>query len=104
MRGKMISFPTYNPSAYSDIKVPDVRDTHIRQTLADCWELTKNIKVPQFREGECEVRRLWEEAVAEAMAGIPRNWLTSATFSTTNPMSADSDTGSTPTRQTLQRN
>ena len=23
--------------------------------------------VPQFRDGECEVRRLWDEAVAEAM-------------------------------------
>ena len=23
--------------------------------------------VPQFRDGECEVRRLWDETVAEAM-------------------------------------
>ena len=23
--------------------------------------------VPQFRDGECEVRRLWDEAVAETM-------------------------------------
>ena len=65
--GKMISFPTYNPSAYSDVKVPDVKDTHIRQVLAECWEKTKDMEVPQFRDGECEVRRLWDEAVAEAM-------------------------------------
>ena len=65
--GKMISFPTYNPSAYSDIKVPDIKDDRIRQTLADCWERTKDMTVPQFRDGECEVRRLWDEVVAEAM-------------------------------------
>ena len=65
--GKMISFPIYNPSAYSDVKVPNVKDTHIRQILADCWERTKDMEVPQFRDGECEVRRLWDEAVAEAM-------------------------------------
>ena len=65
--GKMISFPTYNPSAYSDVKVPDVKDTHIREILADCWERTRHMEVPQYRDGECEVRRLWDEAVAEAM-------------------------------------
>ena len=27
--------------------------------------------VPQFRDGECEVRRLWDEAVAEAMGWDP---------------------------------
>ena len=27
------------------------------------------MEVPQFRDGDCEVRRLWDEAVAEAM-----NW------------------------------
>ena len=65
--GKMVSFPIYNPSAYSDIKVPDVKDARIRQVLADCWERTKDTEVPQFRDGECEVRRLWDEAVADAM-------------------------------------
>ena len=25
------------------------------------------MEVPQYRDGECEVRRLWDEAVAEAM-------------------------------------
>ena len=65
--GKMISFPIYNPSAYSDIKAPDIKDARVRQILADCWERTKDIEVPQFRDGECEVRRLWDEAVAEAM-------------------------------------
>ena len=29
------------------------------------------MEVPQFRDGECEVRRLWDEAVAEAMGWDP---------------------------------
>ena len=37
--------------------------------LADCWEDTKSMEVPIFRDGECEVRRLWDEAVALAMGG-----------------------------------
>ena len=37
------------------------------QILADCWERTKDMVVPQFRDGECEVRQLWDAAVAEAM-------------------------------------
>ena len=43
------------------------KDERIRGILADCWERTKDMVVPQFRDGECEVRRLWDEAVAEAM-------------------------------------
>ena len=49
---------------------PDPRrttTTRIRQILSDCWERTKDMEVPQFRDGECKVRRLWDEAVAEAM-------------------------------------
>ena len=47
--------PTYND------------DPHPSRSLSDCWERTKDMEVPQFRDGECEVRRLWDEAVAEAM-------------------------------------
>ena len=47
--------------------IPNVKDDRIRQILADCWERTKDMEVPQFRDGECEVRRLWDEAVADAM-------------------------------------
>ena len=67
--GRKITFPMYRPAAYAGIRIPNVKDYYIRQTLADCWELTKNMIVPQFRDGECEVRRLWDEAVAQAM-----NW------------------------------
>ena len=65
--GKTLAFPTYSPWATNNLRVPDIKDDRIRQTLADCWERTKDMFVPQFRDGECEVRRLWDEAVADAM-------------------------------------
>ena len=61
----------YMPAAYAGIRVPDMRDDRIRHILADCWELTKDEIVPQYRDGECEVRRLWDEAVAAAMGWDP---------------------------------
>ena len=67
--GRKLEFPMYRPAAYAGIRIPDMREDRIRRILADCWELTKDMVVPQFRDGECEVRRLWDEAVAEAM-----NW------------------------------
>ena len=42
-------------------------DARIRSILAACWERTKDMEVPQFRDGECAVRALWDEAVAAAM-------------------------------------
>ncbi len=65
--GKKLTYPTYRPAGVGNIRVPDIENTRIRQTLADCWERTRDMRVPQFRDGECEVRRLWDEAVAEAM-------------------------------------
>ena len=65
--GRTIEFPMYRPAGYANIRTPDIKDARIRQVLADCWEYTKDIPVPQFRDGECEVRRLWDEAVADAM-------------------------------------
>ena len=64
---KTLLFPSYKPKILESLKVPDIEDDRIRGILADCWERTKEIVVPQFRDGECEVRRLWDEAVAEAM-------------------------------------
>ena len=69
--GTTIEFPLYNPADIGTVRIPDVKDTRIRQTLADCWERTKDMVVPQFRNGECEVRRLWDEAVANAMGWDP---------------------------------
>ena len=69
--GKKLTFPTYSPRATNDLRVPDIKDERIRQTLADCWERTKDIPVPQFRDGECRVRLMWDEAVSEAMGWDP---------------------------------
>ena len=57
----------YRPAGVSNIRIPNIDDPRIRDILADCWERTRDMPVPQFRDGECEVRRLWDEAVAEAM-------------------------------------
>ncbi len=65
--GKTLEFPSYSPQATNKLRVPNIKDDRIRQMLADCWERTKDMVVPQFRDGECEVRRLWDQAVAEAM-------------------------------------
>ena len=65
--GRKLSFPTYRPAGIGNIKIPDIKDARIRGILADCWEYTKDMIVPQFRDGECEVRCLWDEAVAVAM-------------------------------------
>ena len=65
--GRTIEFPMYPPAVYANIRIPDIKDDCIRQMLADCWERTKDMVVPQFREGECEVRRLWDQAVTEAI-------------------------------------
>ncbi len=65
---RTLEFPIYNPAGVGNIKIPNVvEDARIRTILADCWEHTKDMPVPQFRDGECEVRRIWDEAVAEAM-------------------------------------
>ena len=69
--GRQIPFPTYSAAEASNIRIPDTKDPRIRDILANCWERTKDMVVPQFRDGECEVRRLWDEAVADAMDWDP---------------------------------
>ena len=68
---KKLSFPTYSTGEASKLRIPDNRNDRIRDILADCWDRTKDMLVPQYRDGECEVRRLWDEAVAEAMDWDP---------------------------------
>ncbi len=72
--GKALSFPIYNPGAYEDIRIPDLADKKTVLPLAECWDRTRNMEVPQYRDGECEVRRLWDEAVADALGWDPA-WL-----------------------------
>ena len=66
-QGKTLVFPEYTPMGLGNIRIPNIKDARIQNTLAACWERTKDTPVPQFRDGEAPVRRLWDEAVAEAM-------------------------------------
>ena len=72
--GRKITFPTYSTAEAAKIRVPDIKDVRIRAPLAACWERTKGELVPQFRDGECGVRRQWDAAVA-AVTGWPASEL-----------------------------
>ena len=72
--GKKLNFPKYRPGSYEDIRVPELADENVMSVLAMCWDRTRDMDVPQFRDGECGVRRLWDEAVAMALGWDP-NWL-----------------------------
>ncbi len=72
---RTLEFPMYRPAAIGRVCVADIKDTRVRNVLVDCWERTRNIEVAQFRDGECAVRRLWDEAVAEAI-GCDIDYLT----------------------------
>ena len=65
--GTKLAFPNYNPSTMNALPIPDLTDPRIRSALTDCWEATRHMTVPQYRDGECEVRQLWDAAVCEAL-------------------------------------
>ena len=64
---KTLSFPGYVPDTYLNFPIPDMSDQHIIDTLAACWEETRNVIVPQFRDGYTEVRQRWDAAVCDAL-------------------------------------
>ncbi len=66
--GRALEFPQYTPAIINKMPVPDLSDSHICATLADCWTATRDMVVPQFRDGECEVRELWDAAVCDALS------------------------------------
>ena len=41
--GRKLAFPSYSPKATNNVRVPDIKDDRIRQTLADCWERTQDM-------------------------------------------------------------
>ncbi len=65
--GRLLIFPTYSVAEAGKIRIPDIQDARVCGVLADCWEATQAMEVPQFRDGECDVRVLWDEAVASAL-------------------------------------
>ncbi len=64
--GKTLVFPIYSAAEAGRIRIPNIKDAAVRDELAACWELTRGMEVPQFRDGECAVRRQWDAAVASA--------------------------------------
>ena len=73
--GMTLEFPKYRPAGLKTIRLPDLSDKDTVERLVRCWETTADMEVPQYREGECEVRRIWDNAVSDAL-GWDRKWLT----------------------------
>ena len=67
--GRALDFPNYTPAIVNSLPMPDLADPHTCSTLAVCWAATRHMPVPQFRDGECEVRELWDATVCAAL-----NW------------------------------
>ena len=65
--GRTLDFPTYSAEEAANLRTPDLTDQICVERLARCWTQTSQTEVLQFRDGEQEVRRLWDEAVASAL-------------------------------------
>ena len=72
--GKTLAFPKYRPAGLKTVRLPDLSDADMVEGLARCWSATAQTEVPQYRDGECEVRRIWDDAVADAL-GWEKEWL-----------------------------
>ena len=64
---KKLDFPSYSANVANSLPIPDLNDSYIRSTLADCWEATRHEMVPMYREGYSNVRRRWDAAVCDAL-------------------------------------
>ena len=65
-------WPMYQPAAIKALVVPNTAGAHwqrMREPLLNAYRATKDKIVPQYREPDAEVRRIWDQAVAKA-AGI----------------------------------
>ncbi|MBC6429288.1 MAG: hypothetical protein GDA55_08720 [Cellvibrionales bacterium] len=69
-----MAFPQYNPGTYKNIRIPTLTDTATIQALAQTYDQTRHLKVPQYRDGECEIRQIWDAAVCKAL-GWDEAWL-----------------------------
>ena len=68
-----LTFPLYQPIGLANIRVPDVLgDGEICRALLECWEDTKHIKVPQYRDGDDWDRKHSPRNPQEK----PKDWLT----------------------------
>ena len=65
-------WPMYQPAAIRQLVAPNTaggRWRRSRKPLLEAYHATKHMVVPQYREPDAEVRRIWDQAVAKA-AGI----------------------------------
>ena len=73
--GRTLEFPRYSPAGYKQVRVPKISDPKVLDPLVECWEETKEMDVPQYREGDVDgnynVRKLWDEAVAKVLNRSP---------------------------------
>ena len=72
--GRTLVFPKYRPAGLKTIRLPDLANRDMVDGLARCWEATADTEVPQYRDGECDLRRVWDDAVADAL-GWDKDWL-----------------------------
>ena len=72
--GMKLAFPQYNPAGLKTIRLPDLSDKGTVERLTRYWETTADEEVPQYRDGECEVRRIWDDAVSDTL-GWDKEWL-----------------------------
>lgn len=66
-------WPMYQPAAIKRLVIPNTASKlwpRMREPLLDAYRATKDAIVPQYRERDAEVRRIWDQAVAKA-AEIP---------------------------------
>ena len=69
--GRKLAFPTYSRAKIANLPIPDLTDRFVLSTLAACWESTRSIPVPQYRDGEHPVRQTWDDAVCDALGWDP---------------------------------
>ena len=68
-RGKSLDFVVYDPAGLLQIRVPRLDRPRVIERLADAWEETCAVDVPQYRDGYTTVRQHWDEAVCNAIDG-----------------------------------
>ena len=69
-RGKKLIYPRYAVEDQKKIYVPNLDGEMPFDTLLHAFEQTKSMEVKQYRDGNCEARKIWDEAVSE-VSGIP---------------------------------
>lgn len=67
---RRINWPMFKAVAAQTMPIPNPAHADwatIRQPLLDAYAATQKRIVPQFRDGDCEVRRIWDDAAAQVL-------------------------------------